>query len=237
MTKNRLFRELIDVIAQATDERSLKAALGHLTTASGYDHFAFLNLHAKRVHAVSNYPAEWQDVYLARSYMIIDPIVTMAKRLTRVFDWCGDHERRRSTGDVKRFCDDAASFGIRSGVSVPVRTGLGRFAMLTFASSRNAKPSKNAEVDAGSAATAVALLHAKLAQAPTFLPSVTCAALNSREAACLSWVAEGKSLADIAAVEGIKYSTVRFHLDNAKAKLDVYTLPHATARATKLSLI
>ena len=44
-------------------------------------------------------------------------------------------------------------------------------------------------------------------------------------------------MADIADVEGLAYKTVVFHINNAKAKLHVYTLPQATALATKLSLI
>ncbi len=42
---------------------------------------------------------------------------------------------------------------------------------------------------------------------------------------------------DIAAIENISFATVTFHLNNARKALDVGTLPHATALATKLKLI
>jgi len=42
---------------------------------------------------------------------------------------------------------------------------------------------------------------------------------------------------DIAALENISFAPVTFHLKNARKALDVGTLPHATALATKLKLI
>jgi len=245
MNRNRLFRELIEIVAQAPGEKSLKRALSRFRANHGYDHFAFLNLHAQRVHAVSDYPKEWQATYLARSYTIIDPVISSAKRVMRPFEWSSDRERRRAESDVKRFYDEAASFGIRSGVSIPVRTGRGRFAILTLASSHNAEIVRTAAdpdiVSVASAVSAVTLLHTKFAQAPANWEPADLAtpigAINARERACLKGIAEGKRMADIAVMEGIAYGTVAFHLSNAKAKLDALTLPHATWLATKLSLI
>lgn len=237
MKRNRLLRELVDAIARASEEESLKTALSRLTLAYGYDHFAFVNLHATKVYALSNYPDEWQDIYLARSYMVLDPVVTVAKRIARPFEWSNDRQRLCCEADVKRFCEEAASYGIRSGISIPVRTGLGRIAILTLASSRDTEISINADFDVFSAAAAVSLLHAKFPRPPVNRSPPVISVLNSRETACLKWVAEGKRPADIAIVEGIKYSTVRFHIEKAKAKLSVETVAHATALATKLCLI
>ncbi|WP_436084311.1 autoinducer binding domain-containing protein [Pararhizobium sp. LjRoot235] len=234
MKRNRFFSELTEAVARASGQKSLKLALSRLRANYGYDYFAFLNLHAQKVHAVSDYPKEWQAIYLERSYTIIDPVITTAKRLNRPFEWSIDRERRFAGNDVKRFYDDAAGFGIRSGISIPVRTGKGQYALFTLAS-RDPETAKTAELDIVSAVSAVALLHAKFAQEPVAPP--TLANLNTREASFLKMIAEGMRMADIANVEGLAYKTVVFHINKAKAKLDVYTLPHATARATKLSLI
>jgi LuxR family transcriptional regulator, activator of conjugal transfer of Ti plasmids len=237
MNRNRFFHELIEAIARASGEDSLALVLSQLRFAYGYDHFAYLNLHAEKVQAVSDYPEEWQAIYLARSYTIIDPVVTSAKRAMQPIEWSSDRERRRAEGKVKRFYDEAAGFGIRSGISIPVRTGRGRCAILTLASSRETEATRTATLDIASAASAVALLHAKIGQASVKSASQTNATLNSRETLCLKWVAEGKRMMDIALMEGLSYGTVVFHINSAKAKLDVYTLPHATAVATRLSLI
>lgn len=235
MRRNRFFSELIETIARASGEKPLKLALSRLRANYGYDYFAYLNLHAQKVHAVSDCPEEWQAIYLARSYTIIDPVITNAKRLKRPFEWSIDRDRRLAGDDVKRFYDEAASFGIRSGISIPVRTGHGQFAIFTLASSRDEVMAKTAELDIALAVSAVALLHAKFAQEPVAPPAI--ADLNKKEASFLKMIAEGMRMADIANLEGLAYKTVVFHINKAKAKLDVYTLPHATARATKLSLI
>ncbi|MER9477596.1 LuxR C-terminal-related transcriptional regulator [Mesorhizobium sp. M0520] len=41
----------------------------------------------------------------------------------------------------------------------------------------------------------------------------------------------------IAAIEGMSFATVNFHLNNARKALDVGSLAQATALATKLKLI
>ena len=138
MKRNRFFRELIDAVGGTSSDKALKRALSRLRASYDYDYFAFLNLHAHKVHAVSDYPEEWKAIYLAGSYTTVDPIITSAKRINRPFEWSIERERRRAEDDVKRFCDEAASFGIRSGLSIPMRTGQGRYALLTLASSRDA---------------------------------------------------------------------------------------------------
>jgi LuxR family transcriptional activator of conjugal transfer of Ti plasmids len=232
-----MLRELVEDIMSARDEKALRRALARLATAYGYEHYAFINLHAARVHAVSDYPAEWQEEYLTRSYMIIDPVVTVAKRVVRPFDWSNDRERRLKPPEIKRFCDDATACGIRSGISLPVRTGRNAFAVLTFSSSRDSETAISREFDFTSAGEAVAFLHSKFAKMPTSFSAPQFSTLNERETTCLKWSAEGKSFSDIAAMEGLKYSTVRFHIENAKQKLLVQTVAHATALATRLGLI
>ncbi len=235
MKRNRFFRELIDAVGGTSSDKALKRTLSRLRASYDYDYFAFLNLHAHKVHAVSDYPEEWKAIYLAGSYTTVDPIITSAKRINRPFEWSIERERRRADNNVKRFCDEAASFGIRSGLSIPMRTGQGRFALLTLASSRDADGTSTAELDIAAAVSAVGLLHGRFARSP--VASQNLAGLSSRESEFLKMIAEGMRMADIALVEGLAYNTVAFHIKNAKAKLQVYTLPQATALATKLSLI
>src|SRR3546814_16017237 len=55
-------------------------------------------------------------------------------------------------------------------------------------------------------------------------------ALSPREFECLRWSAQGKSAWEIGCILGISRRTVSFHLDNAKAKLDVRTVRQAAVR-------
>ena len=47
--------------------------------------------------------------------------------------------------------------------------------------------------------------------------------LSPRERECTRWVAEGKRDCEIATIVGIKYGTVRFHVNNAMHKHGVAT--------------
>ena len=58
-----------------------------------------------------------------------------------------------------------------------------------------------------------------------------------REIEVLTWVARGKTSAQIAKITGLKKRTVDFHLDNARVKLRVATRTQAAIKATVGKLI
>lgn len=61
--------------------------------------------------------------------------------------------------------------------------------------------------------------------------------LNERECQVLTWVAAGKTTAEIAAIMPISERTVSFHLSNARRKLGATNSRHAISRAISLGLI
>ena len=63
------------------------------------------------------------------------------------------------------------------------------------------------------------------------------AMLNDREIEVLTWVARGKTSAQIADLIGLSKRTVDFHLDNARIKLDATTRTQAAIKATIGKLI
>lgn len=56
------------------------------------------------------------------------------------------------------------------------------------------------------------------------------AALTRRELECLAWVSRGKTDQEIGRIVGVAPRTVRFHIDNAKTKLNVGTRVQAIAK-------
>ncbi|MGB8290201.1 LuxR family transcriptional regulator (plasmid) [Rhizobium ruizarguesonis] len=236
MHGSSLFDRLIDATVAAANEHSLKTALSDVARAHGFERFAYLNLHTAKSFAVSTYQKEWQSLYFSRSYMAIDPVVTAAKRLRRAFRWSVDVERRRADDSIKEFYDAAAEFGIRSGLSIPIWTGFGQFAILTLASAKHLEISGSDDIDTVGAAGAAALIHARLqgTSTPTQRPDFI---FSDREALCLRWAAEGLPMHSIADVTGLTYHTVRWDLDRVKAKLGVYTQKQAVAVASRFGLI
>jgi DNA-binding response OmpR family regulator len=63
------------------------------------------------------------------------------------------------------------------------------------------------------------------------------AMLNDREIEALTWVARGKTSAQIADIIGVSKRTVDFHLDNARIKLDATTRTQAAIKAAIGKLI
>jgi DNA-binding response OmpR family regulator len=63
------------------------------------------------------------------------------------------------------------------------------------------------------------------------------AMLNDREIEALTWVARGKTSAQIADIIGVSKRTVDFHLDNARIKLDAATRTQAAIKAAIGKLI
>jgi LuxR family transcriptional activator of conjugal transfer of Ti plasmids len=82
----------------------------------------------------------------------------------RMFAWSAeDRDVRGSSREIKQFYSAATDFGIRSGVSIPIRTSYGRTAMVTLASDR-----KQFDVpawDPMQAASALAYIHIHLSLA------------------------------------------------------------------------
>jgi DNA-binding response OmpR family regulator len=61
--------------------------------------------------------------------------------------------------------------------------------------------------------------------------------LNDREVETLTWVARGKTSAEIAQILGLTKRTIDFHLDNARAKLGAATRTEAVIKAATGRLI
>ncbi|UPT92387.1 autoinducer binding domain-containing protein (plasmid) [Bradyrhizobium barranii subsp. apii] len=230
------FQRLTDVTSAARTQEVLRDALPDLVEELGFDCYAYLYIQPSRTYAYSNYSPEWLKHYFDSDYTTIDPVVKTASTTLRPFTWCSGGSRHSETKEVRRFYSEAGDFGIRSGISIPIRTACRHMSMLTLASS---KPSLtlDKDIDQIAAVTAVAFLHAKLEEhnaKPTAQPTFE---LTAKQTLCLKWSAEGKPMKSIATLENMSFATVNFHLNNARKVLDAGSLAQATALATKLGLI
>lgn len=226
----------MDTLAVTQTEQTLRKAVTDLIYDFGFGSFAFLHIEPSRTVALSNYPDEWQTRYFEGGYTAIDPIVKTARLRLRPFTWGTGSPRSAETRKIQSFYKEANDFGIRSGISIPVRTAFQHISMLTLACD---KPSLDLEtdIDQVAAATAVGYLHAKIEQQNSGVVRGNICELTPKQALCLKWSAEGKTMRDIAVLEDMSFATVNFHLNNARKALDAGSLAQATAIATRLGLI
>lgn len=227
--------KLTDLVATCSDENLLKSALEEFTEQSGFIGYSYLHLQSGRARALSNYDPSWQSIYFNRKYFTIDPIVRRAKSATQAFTWCLDLEKQRAPKKEWYFYDLAVSFGLRAGVTVPIRTAYGSMSLFTLASD---DPDRvHFEVDAVAAAAAVGQLHALVS---VLRATPTCEKkdyLDLKEATYLNWIAAGKTMEEVAELEQVKYNSVRVKLDSARKRFDVHTTTHLAVLAVRKNLI
>ncbi|MGE3294143.1 MAG: autoinducer binding domain-containing protein [Geminicoccaceae bacterium] len=233
---NDLFLHLIDTLSLPLDERGARRALRDFAEEAGFSYFAYLYLKGPETFVVSNYPREWQALYLEKNYLRIDPVVTNAKHGPPLHTWSGEDARRLGRRAVNQFFSDATRFGICSGLSVSVPVGFRDRMVFTLA---GAEPRVHVEggIDPVTAAVAVAFVHSRLAGARSDASLAADIKLSPREAECLRWFAEGVSMPDIAVMLDISARSVRSYIDEATRKLGAANNRQAGTIATRMGLI
>jgi DNA-binding CsgD family transcriptional regulator len=236
--------ELIDLLSKATTVEDVHAVCTRLCDRFGFDRFQYgARIPTSFVKPyyifISSYQQEWRTRYLAEGYMLIDPAVQhCAGRLTP-FSWEQIAQQTKDSEIVRRFMGEASEFGLNSGISFPVHSAQGEFAMFSVASSQNPVHAKSRIQKAlPFAHLFTAHLHETVRKifAQEALPLAT-VQLTEREHECLLWTAEGKTTWETSQILGVAERTVIFHLQNAADKLQVVNRQQAVARAVSLGLI
>ncbi|ARO32616.1 LuxR family transcriptional regulator protein (plasmid) [Rhizobium sp. NXC14] len=183
--------------------------------------------------AMLNYPDEWLKRYSEMDYDRIDPIINKSRKRVRAFRWSEVYSDASTTKIERLVLDEAASFGLRSGISVPMHGPESSFAVMSFA-----KPSEFEFDNRTITYLQLAALHfhSKVATVDSSC-AVGTPSLSLREKECISWVARGKSSWDIGTILGISHNTVDFHVKNAMQKLDVTSRIVAAMKAVDFGII
>ncbi|UWU25817.1 LuxR family transcriptional regulator (plasmid) [Rhizobium sp. CB3060] len=181
-----------------------------------------------------NYPDEWLTRYSEMGYGRIDPIIKKSRKRICAFRWSELYNDASTTEMERRIFDEAATFGLRSGISVPMHGPASSFAIMSFA-----HPWECEFDNMAMAYLQLAAVHFHLELAKIPKPSCTenIPDLSSRERECILWVARGKSSWDIGIILGISNNTVDFHIKNAMRKLDVTSRTVAAVKALNSGII
>lgn len=232
----RWLDKLIDLAALRGDGDVLKDALTLLANEAGFSGYAYLYIRPGHTIASTNYPPEWRSIYFTRKFETIDPIVSRAKSLKRVFTWSGEIGRQHLSKEERTFFDRAGEFGIRSGITIPIKAANGSTSMFTLASDKSAIGLER-DIDPVAAAAAFGQLHIRMSLLP-LSPTVQHPAwLDPKEAAYLNWIAVGKTMGEAADLEGVKYNSVKSKLEETRKRLEIHTMPHLVALAIRAGLI
>lgn len=232
-----VFQDLVDGLEVARDEAALVSIADKAAKHLGFRWFAYLASAESQTTIISSYPAAWVRHYRDQNFDRVDPIVRPRQWPARSFFWNG--KDRWPTALQRQLFAEAASFQIRSGVTVPIRGAGNSFAAFTLATDDYREEFGRWAAEAIDTLQLIGLYyHAGVdTKLRLGLRRLGDAPLTPRETQCLTWAARGKTMAETAQILGITKRTVEFHLDNTRTKLKAVTLSQAVAEATRRNLL
>ncbi|MER9151849.1 LuxR family transcriptional regulator [Mesorhizobium opportunistum] len=181
-----------------------------------------------------NYSDKWQERYFEMGYERIDPIIKRGRKREGAFRWSDVYNDATTTEDERRVLDEAATFGLKSGISVPLHGPDGSFAIVSFARPWD-REFKNRTI--AYLQLAAFHFHFKVANFGNSGCAGEAIRLSTREKECIIWTARGKSSWEIGKILGISINTVNFHMKNLMRKLDTSSRTVAAIKAIKLGVI
>lgn len=216
------FKKLIDRLGQLIPFDFAICVFASLDKDAKIQSFNYVNI---------NYPTEWIDLYIARGYHHIDPVVTENFSKYKV-----QYKAETYIGKElpKAFLSDAESFGLKQGYS----HGVGSFrcaeGSLFSIAGRSVERHRRTEIIIEQIIPHLHLAFTRLDVRNRVKSQIF---ISSREKEVLRWVKEGKSSWDASVILGISERTVNFHISNIMQKLDAVNRIQAVAIAVEQRLI
>ncbi|WP_454651249.1 LuxR family transcriptional regulator [Bradyrhizobium liaoningense] len=228
---HRVFQNFIDLLSKAENADAFCETMASTAAALDLSCFAYLALPriaGKKPLILSTYPTNWVAHYLRNRYERLDPIITHALINAEPFRWGLDLSPLLLSPDQKQFLDEASTFGIRLGFTVPIHDGHGPIAALTFAVDQR-RPQFDRCIKKHERVLQLMAMyfHAHVRRKLMNDPSIDGVCLSRREYECLEWASKGKSAWEIGQILGISRHTAASYLDSAKEKLGVKTVVQA----------
>jgi LuxR family transcriptional activator of conjugal transfer of Ti plasmids len=236
------FQRFINGLAGCPDLPAIEMLLQQTLGSYGFHTFAYLTFtlcdNADNAVTLGTYPPAWQQRYCSNRYDHVDPVVARSVVTTLPFNWSIEDVDDTLTKQQRRFFREADEHGISHGFTIPIHDRRNKAATLTVATAdRRGQFQALIESFRHELHLIALYLHARIQRSLLPGDQGERPALTEREIACIQWVAWGKSANDIAEILSIRPRTVVFHVENAKRKFGVATLPQAVAKAVTHDII
>jgi DNA-binding CsgD family transcriptional regulator len=237
------FEDFVTDTRQAVADADLFRLLKQAVSQHGYDHISLWVIDdpdlPQRVHGrgvLHNFPEDLRVYYKENNCDAYDPVMQALKAQTGSLDWEAHEKRSQYKPAQTRLYNVARDGGLHNGVSTPVWGRNGLMASLGLASAEPHDATR-VNLDLIGALTAQFYLSYKRlnAQAPSVRAKAT--GITPKEAEILSWVAAGKTDAEIAVILNISRNTVDTHMRHIFARLDAHSRVTAVVRAIAEGLI
>jgi DNA-binding CsgD family transcriptional regulator len=182
-----------------------------------------------------HWPHDWASVSDAKGFGTRSFVLQAACRRMAPFTWLDILQNQALLTAEREVWDTARDFGWTDGFVVPIHGPHGYLAVVTMGS-RERDLDLRVERRAQLQMMAV-LAHERYRTLGNPSSADVRDILSARELECLRWVAAGKTDWEIGIILNLSASTVRFHIDRARIKLDARTRPPAVAQVMLLGLL
>lgn len=239
MLRSNVNVELFEEILKVNSLEQWQDKSGELIRALDFDFFLY-GLRPKRNSddciVLGTYPEAWREYYDTQGLAQWDPTVRHCATHLIPLVWTAPLFKSK---EQQQLYGEACGFGLRSGISVPLRGAEGETGMISCASEAvpTAARIKYMRQLMPELQLLSAYLHESYSRLSTDDPEQTAPHLTRRELECLKWVAVGKTAWETARIMCCSERTINFHVANVNAKLGVVNRRHAATRALTLGLI
>lgn len=238
--------QALRILAEVRSGAELKSCLEGAARRLGFDYFSYVlsdrmqlgGVQAASAMLATSYPQPWRQRYERRRYHQLDPVVTVGSRMRQPFFWGSAEYLRQLPPSRRRVFDEARTFGIRSGFTVPVHGPGGECGLFTVSCSGGIGDCEGAAEGSRLLLQVLgAQAHAVVVERLTGHAEAAPVSLTEHERVCLSWTMRGKTAWEIAQILNRSRPTIDFHLQKATRKLGAANKFHAAFKALQAGLI
>lgn len=184
----------------------------------------------------SNYSPQWLGQYGSRQLVNIDPTVAHCVTQSTPLIW---EPSIFASKKQKEMYEEASSYGLRSGISLPFHGANSEIGILCFVN--DSTPGKPLQQEMLQLIPALSMMRdfafeasLKFAKLSNHPPAPT---LTRRELECLKWCADGKTTWEIAQILKCSESTIAFHFGNLRHKFKATTRRQVVVKAIHCGLV
>lgn len=238
-------------IGDANNTTDLRRILEETIVSLGYRYFAYHIIQhsalyeggsARQTVGIFNYPEDWMETYISKTYVNQDPVVELGLTRKTPFRWQDELDVNLLPAKQAQVLTEAAKAGIQRGLTIPLVSRHGEIAILTVIPQQGAVDSKRQKRNENLLFVLAQFFHTRALRIVMEERLVSNfgrrrSFLSARERETTLWVSRGKSSWEIAQILGISEKSVEFYMESVKKKLEAVNRTQAVVKAILLGLI
>jgi LuxR family quorum sensing-dependent transcriptional regulator len=175
---------------------------------------------------VDGWPEGWFECYQTQKHYLYDPCAKRSRETSDPFLW-SEAAAGSIAGPAQLVMQEAAAFGLRQGICVPIFAPFATPAVVSVAGEFVDIPPSTIHIISALARQAFRALLSACSE-----PGAT-SVLSERERQILQWTGAGKTAWETSRILGLSEHTVNTHLRNVRGKLDAANITQAVVEAAR----